>query len=236
MKRGIVWPGEKDQDHQNIRIPLARCQNCGSCLRVLPREILPRKTFSLPVIEKGCRPYTSADPLGPGLRKVVNRMGKNRPAHSTLHRWLSGLGEKTLDRLPSKGGSFIPTSALIAETARGVNAGIRRLWQRRFEIPSWKYRSEKRHDQLKACARTLHAASSLFPDSPFPLTAWNGWLISRFHVAAWTFPAGKGDTPMQLPPPPKRGVGDSLRSKRERKDAKEKARSPPYRLLAVPTH
>ncbi|MBI3268742.1 MAG: hypothetical protein HYZ53_06950 [Planctomycetes bacterium] len=84
-------------DHRCLLLPLARCGECDRWARVLPIELLPRKTYALPVIETAARCYTSPDPCGPGLRPTVRRLGKFAPVHSTLHHWTAGLGERALD-------------------------------------------------------------------------------------------------------------------------------------------
>ena len=84
---------------RRLTVPLARCSACKRSARVLPAELLPQKTYGLPVIEKAARPYVSPAPGGPGLRTVVKGLGQHAPCHSTLHRWLAGLGELAFGRL-----------------------------------------------------------------------------------------------------------------------------------------
>lgn len=225
------------------RVVLARCGRCRARLRVLPRELLAFKSFSLPVIEHLCGRYVDPDPQGPGLRRTVWSTGQYAPAHSTLWRWLAGLGERALDRWPGgrQGAAkrtsractrLPPVAALITESARRLGQGFQALWQRHFRIPDWKHQSERRREQLEACARVLAAARRLFPEGPHPLCAWHGWLIDRFHVAAWAFPTGMPCTSLELPPPGSDALRSEAKSKPRKKGRCHEARAPPRSLLA----
>lgn len=104
VARGIVHYDENGElTYEELSIPLARCHNCGARIRVLPQEILPRKVFSLSVIERCCRTYLQPSSTGPGLRTTVTKMGKGHPHYTTLYRWLEGLGERVLDRIHVRG-------------------------------------------------------------------------------------------------------------------------------------
>ena len=227
VERGVVvQEGEAGALIPQVwRLVLARCGRCRSRVRVLPRELLAFKSFSLPVIEQLCDRYVAADPRGPGLRRTVRPMGKYAPAHSTLWRWLRGLGERALDRRPS--GRLPPVGAMIAESAKRLGQGLQALWQRPFRIPHWKYHSERRREQLEGCARVLAAARRLFPDGPHALCAWHGWLIERFHVAAWAFPTGMPCMPLQLPPPGSDALRSAAKSKPRKEGRCHEARAPP---------
>jgi len=158
-------------------------------------------------------------------------MGKYAPRHSTLWRWLAGLGERALDhgavqRVPAYR-SLPPASSLIAESGKRLGPGLRQLWQRHFKVPWWKYRSEKRREQLEACARVLAAARHLFAEPADPLSEWHGWLVESLHVAAWAFPTGMACTDMQLTPSPSGAVRSAPKSKPAKGGRCHEARSPP---------
>jgi hypothetical protein len=245
VERGAVLLGRDGRtEFRELQIPVARCSACKRSARVLPAELLPRKTFGLPVIEKAARPYISPDLAGPGLRTAVKGLGEHAPCHSTLHRWLAGLGERALDRrLPKRTaskpcGSDTPpppptAAAMVAESSRRVDPGLPLVWARSFPIPTWKYKTEKRRDQLEACARVLCAAGVLFPDAAAPLTAWHLQLVGFFGVAAWCFPTGLSCTPVQLTPPRTPEVGSPARSRPRPGDAHHGARPPPHRRLPL---
>ena len=244
VDRGVVWPkGKRGAKFKWNLIPLARCHVCGGRFRVLPQEILPRKTYSLPVIENSCRSYPQS---GKGLRKTVNSIKGNRPHFTTLHGWLGGLGVKALDRekvqknrsakrrkKASYSGKVFTTAALVAESAKKLKGGVVRKWHSQFNIPSWKYKNERRHDQLEACARLFTAASYLFPDEPYPLTSWQSWLIKEVHVAGWVFSARSGCTAIQLSTTGQNVVSSSQKPKSQKKEKSHGSRSPPGSMLAV---
>jgi hypothetical protein len=204
---------------------------------VLPCELLPFKSFSLPVIETACDGYADADPMGPGLRRTVRGMGPYGPVHSTLWRWLAGLGERALDhgavhRVPAYR-ELPPVSSLIAESEKRLGKKLGAVWQQHFQIPWWKYHSEKRREQLEACARVLAAARHLFAEAVHPFSEWHGRLIECLDVAAWAFPTALACTDMQLTP----CASGALRSTPNSKPAKggrcHEARSPPRSVLAL---
>lgn len=243
--RGIFWLRRDGLAFEHIDIPLCRCEACRGRFRVLPVEILPRKSYSFPSIESACGAYLR---LERGLRRTVERMGKYHPRFTTLWIWLRGLGRRVLDRggAPETRGKgagnkkertcselLPPAAALIAETAKRLAPGLAEQWSRRFEIPAWKYKSPRRRDQLEACARLLGAASFLFPESTHPLTAWQGWLIGHFHVAAWGFGSRISCTTIKLPPPGQGPVDSPARPKWHREERNHGPRSPPGGLLAV---
>lgn len=234
VERSCVFLADnKSAVYKRKPIPLARCGVCHRRFRVLPEEILPRKSYSLPVIEKCCSLYS----LGPnGLRKTVDRIKGVHPHFTTLHGWLGGLGERALDR-GMKDRSWLQglptTAAIVAESAKRLRAGLVRKWQQRPDIPRCKYKSRRRRDQLQACARVFKAASLLFPETKEPLSAWEGWLVGQLHVAAWVFGSRAGSTAIQLPPAPRDRVDFRVRkAKTQRKEKNHGSRSPPGGLLA----
>ena len=238
VHRGIVWPKDGVNVFEHILIPLACCQGCKSHLRVLPQEIPDLKRFCLPSVEAACRAYVSPAPDGPGLRRVRAQTRGEKFDISTLHRWLGGIGDQALDRSrpaarktstakphPQQSGQ---TAALVTETARRLGRGVKRLWERSYVIPSWKHKSERRGDQLEACARLLAVASSLFPGSAYPLTAWRGWLIAHvYDVVPWTFPTGLSCTAMQLTPTSRNRIPSEHGRKKPGKGVRYGPRSPP---------
>jgi hypothetical protein len=160
------------------------------------------------------------------------------PHWTTLHRWLTFFGERGLDRLPltrSRGttprGSFfipwLPVSALSAESAKRLRRGIKRIWVRPVEIPAWKYRTPRRREQLQACARLLSTAAHLFPDDPYPLTAWESWIVEHLDVAGWWFPSSYACTANITD----LGRSEEIRylrtSKKRKKEANNGPRAPP---------
>ena len=216
---------------QALWLPLAGCAKCKARIRVLPRELLAFKSFSLPVIEEACTCYLDPDPNGPGLRRTVRSMGKYASVHSTLWRWLAGLGERALDHgAVQKVGAYRalpPASSLIAESDKRLGKKLAKVWPRQFKIPRWKYQSQKRREQLEACARLLATAHHLLAEPLHPLSEWHGRLIEWLHVAAWAFPTAVPCTDMQLTACESGAVRSAPRSKGTKGARCHGARSPP---------
>ena len=82
----------------SILVPLAVCGSCGSRRRVLPIELLPGKSYSVPVIEQFVSTYLSSPR---GLRSTVKHTegSEYKPHFTTLHGWCGGLGERVLDQV-----------------------------------------------------------------------------------------------------------------------------------------
>jgi hypothetical protein len=122
---------------------------------------------------------------------------------------------------------LLPTSALIAETAKRFRVGIKRVWTRPVEIPAWKYRSTDRREQLQACARLLAAAARLFPDDPHPLTAWEGKIVGYLNVAGWWFPDSCACTSSIFAGDNREKITCPQTSKNREKEASNGPRAPP---------
>ena len=237
--RGIIWYGKYGiLIFEKIKIPLVICHGCKGRFRVLPEEILPYKHFSLPAIEDICRGYVQPDPDDPGLRKYVDCISGVHPHSSTVHRWTEGLGERVLDRFQpgsqkvSSSKLWLPSSALVSESAKRINPGALDQWSQSHEIPSWKYHSSRRHDQLQACARVFDVAGFLFPNELHPLTAWQGKIIEHFNVAGWWFPTGYNCTWLQHAKATPDEVISFLISKTSKKEMNHGSRSPPDGLVS----
>jgi len=237
--RGIIWYGKYGiLIFEKIKIPLVICHGCKGRFRVLPEEILPYKHFSLPAIEDICRGYVQPDPDDPGLRKYVDCISGVHPHSSTVHRWTEGLGERVLDRFQpgsqkvSSSKLWLPSSALVSESAKRINPGALDRWRQSHEIPSWKYHSSRRHDQLQACARLFDVAGFFFPNELHPLTAWQGEIIEYFNVAGWWFPTGYNCTGLQHAKAIPDEVISFLISKTSKKEMNHGSRSPPDGLVS----
>lgn len=241
VKRGSNWPTTEGIKLRETSVPMCRCKICRKRLRVLPLEMLPFKSYTWPAIELGCRTYTAANRPTESLRHAVERLGKGHPHRSTLHGWLGGLGARALGRLDlsacghAQAGrhSFgMPVAALIDETARRLKRGVSSWWTQAHPISVCKYRTENRRKQLEACARLFAVADRLFPDQvhTFAWLAWEHWLQTHFHVAAWDFPARLGCTAIQHPLPRRRILPCAPLSREARQKKKghvHGARSPP---------
>jgi hypothetical protein len=186
------------------RIPLARCEGCGRRIRVLPLELLPRKTYGIDAIELVIRRFLEDTKNYRETAASIVTIGAISLGHSTLHRWITGLGEKTLDRQPSLHGAYPPPgSAVLAQSERMLGVDVKdRYLNGAVEIALAKYRSEHRHDQLKAISKVLAIARVLFDTTYDSLRKWNHLLLPTFFVAVWNFPSGFRGTPMKQAHPP----------------------------------
>ena len=83
----VVGNGDEHRPrYRRLQIPLARCDGCGRWARVLPQDVLPRKTYGIGVIELGARRYVfTPDSLREAVRGITDR-AEDGPHHSTLHR------------------------------------------------------------------------------------------------------------------------------------------------------
>jgi len=190
VERGSVWLDENSQAVSiTIHVPIAKCLACGGHSRVLSYEIFPYKAYTLAVIERCIDIYTAAN-SELGLRKTAEKIGgKAQPDHSTIWHWLCGMGERLYDRAGNSVMRKPPpaTSLLIEESARKISSAIRQLWLNNPEIPSWKYKSISRKEQLSACAKLLNTAKLLFSEASYPLLKWQQSLTSLFYVTQWSF-------------------------------------------------
>jgi hypothetical protein len=200
----IIDSAEGAVCYRSMVIPLARCVKCKRWARVLPLELLPRKTYGIDVIELGVGRYLGGITSYRETAAGITVVDAPSPAHSTLHRWITGLGEKVLDRRPAIRDKYPPTSsAVMAQSERTLATDVVDPYQNATVLmaPS-KYRSEHRYDQLAAVARLLLVASMLFSVVRCSLQKWNGLLLPSFFVAVWDFPSGFQGTPMQRVHPP----------------------------------
>jgi hypothetical protein len=172
---------------------------------VLPCDLLPRKTYSLPVIEKAMQRYLTTDM---SLRKSVRGIvapEQHAPGYSSLHRWLGGLGEKILDRNEHIAAAYAPrTSTVLAQTGRMMSIDLPALFLH-SEPPrdlAGKYRSERRYEQLRAVACLLRLAGDIVAPGHERLCQWQQRLFERFFVPVWDFPTTFSTTSMQQLRPP----------------------------------
>jgi len=181
-----------------MTIRLARCAFCKRWVRVLPLEALPHKTYGIGVIQAAIANYVNTPhSYRTSARRIVVRNGQS-PAHTSPYRWITGLGEKVLDRSPALRRDYPPpASAAIAQTQQlRPELRINDIFLHApVAISPAKYRSERRHDQLTAVARLLRA---LVPGTPTgSLQMWNLLLLPTFFVAVWDFPCRLRKTAMQ---------------------------------------
>lgn len=141
---------------------------CGSRVRVPPFDILPRKLYSLSVMEHQTAAYGEG---ANGLRPVAwSLAGDQIPAHTTIHGWDEGMGAHALRREARDVPGSRPHTALVQETE------ARKPQTRDVAVPEVnerRYRSEPRRERLAAVARLLiMAVLATGASSPLALASW----------------------------------------------------------------
>lgn len=142
--------------------------------------------------------------------KTIKQHFGHAPAHSTLWRWLAGLGEKIVDREPQIIRNYPPhTSVILAQTTRRkghfdvADLFLNLILEAQHYISQFKYRSERRLDQLLAVVRLLILAQQIFGKTTSDtLLLWNQMLLSDFFVPVWDFPCQISVTTLQQQHPP----------------------------------
>ena len=174
---------------RDLTVALARCQSCGHRCRVLPSDVLPRKTYSLPVIERLAMAYAEGEG---SLREVAwSLLGEHTPQHTTLHAWTEGLGAHASGRPQGDVHGGDAFAAVLAETrARWPLAEAPEPW-----IDPRRYRSEPRHERLIALAGLGPLARSI-PGvaAQAPLTGWRQLALGFGLACPLTFRTGRSCT------------------------------------------
>lgn len=152
-----------------VLVMLAHCQDCGHRPRILPSDVLPYKTYGLPVIEHQSSEYVRGDK---SLRAVAWGLLGDGPQHTTLHGWTEGLGAHALGRDDARGE---PYSAAQRETKdRWPTMAPRPAPM----IDARRYRSEARRERLVAVAMVmLFAAAIPVIAKTDPVSDWRRLLL-----------------------------------------------------------
>lgn len=135
--------------------------------RVLPSEIQPRKAYSLPAQEAAIASYWQGNG---GLRKAISRLAGEAPHFTTLHGWLGGVGRYALGRDTPPDAQ--PMAVVCAESQRRCLPSFETVWNGPIFIDPRRYRSEQRHEELKASKRLTQTAHAVAGETPFPLAEW----------------------------------------------------------------
>jgi hypothetical protein len=205
-------------------IALVRCDGCSHRFRLLPSDVLSRKTYGLSLIEQVCAQYVSGKQ---SLRCVVDSLLGKSPQHSTLHAWTEGLGRHALGRDRVAGAFGDPLSAVVAETSTRCPSLKSVLSVAAPPVNPRRYRSEPRRERLSALARLLFLASSLDEKrSGLPLCAWRRRALGFSLLSPFAFPTGFSCTAME------HVVAKSCHSRHRKQDSggekcRPRARSPP---------
>jgi hypothetical protein len=210
---------------EQATIALAYCQSCKARLRVLPCDVLPRKTYSLPIIERTTTDYGAGDR---SLRKVAWAVpGDRTPSHTTLHAWTEGLGAFALGR---PGGSIPgadPSSRVLSESA-ARRPGLDTTIDLRRYVDERRYRSEARRERLAATASLLSIAAVVSGTaSPNAMTEWRLLALSWSGLETLRFPTGIQCTRIEHVDPRERARSSADDPQRAQVPCRPRSRSPP---------
>jgi hypothetical protein len=185
--------GERRAELVHGIFALARCPCCGHRFRVLPSDVLPRKTYSVGVIEHMLTEYARGER---SLRSVAWETlgGERTPAHTSLHAWSEGLGAHALGLAGGEVEGGAPVSRLFAETQSRVQE-IGPLLTHDYAVDPRRYRSSERRERLSATSRILaiaEAATGL--SAPFAFARWRELALRWSNTCALVFRSGISST------------------------------------------
>jgi hypothetical protein len=180
---------------RTVEIALARCPVCKSRFRVLPADILPRKLYSLSVIELSVSLYNRGDL---SLCRVVwdELYGERTPMPTTLHGWTEGLGAYCLGRYVGEVPGTLPAARILAELECRYGQ-IKNLHQTPLEVNPQRYRSEARRDRLEACKRFQLCCGVLGSKAPWMFSELNCLILALGNSCGFGFRTGICCTPIE---------------------------------------
>lgn len=206
-------------------IVLAFCPSCRHRPRVLPCDVLPRKTYSLPVIEKTGATYTDGHQ---SLRAVVWRLpGDQTPVHATLHAWTEGLGAFALGRPGGTVAGADSSSRILSETA-ARHPDVDVTIDSSLDVDRRRYRSEARRERLSAVISIFSIAVLVTgAQSPDTLTEWRRMALSWRLPDTMRFATGIQCTRIEHRSPLKAAGSAPDAPPGGEKPCRARARSPP---------
>lgn len=193
--RGLVRRVGDRPEAGRLTVAIACCNGPSGphYVRVLPANVLPRKTYSVEVQALACERYLSGK-CG-GLRPAVRAIAGDTPHFTTLHGWLGGLGQVALGRGRPTG--TLSIAALRSETARRDLPELDRIWEAPVAIDPQRYRSEARRDLLVGVARLLRTARYVASEAASSLAEWIRRGVEWCGVYALSWWARFRRTPIQ---------------------------------------
>jgi hypothetical protein len=204
-------------------VATAACWRCGIRSRVLPCDVLPRKTYGLCVIAAEVAAYSRGDR---SLRQVAwSQLGDRTPAHTTLHGWTEGLGAHVLER-PATTLDGMPFGRVLAD-AESRESMVRQLTSSEPWVDERRFRSEGRRERLAAVALCFAVALLVTGRSgPESLVELRHRSVSWSDSCTLAFPSRLSCTAMeQVVSPAPAGSRPTQRKGRDR--CPTRTRSPP---------
>ena len=206
VPRGAVFLAGREFTHSSITIALARCLGPGVThrIRVLPADLLPRKTYSIPGQEILAAEYLEEEQ---GLRKTLATFTGDAPHPTTLHGWVGGMGRLARERAPD------PPGPPFSVVRREVDERISSAFSEKLEEPvsvspdrlGVHYEDaqayEARRDDIDFATRLLRAARAALPEVLFPLAEIVRLLLEKVLVAPPSYWARIPSTPIRHPRP-----------------------------------
>lgn len=173
---------------REVEIALARCPVCKSRFRVLPADILPRKLYSLPVIEMSVSLYNRGDLT---LRGVAwdELYGERTPMHTTLHGWTEGLGAYCMGRCVGEVSGALPAARIFSEIQCRYGE-IKNQHQIPLEVNPRRYKSEARRERLLACKRLELCCRVLDVKDPWIFSELNRLMLALGNPCGLGFRSG----------------------------------------------
>jgi hypothetical protein len=231
VERGLVLL-ERDSSgvwtavSERVRVAIARCGRCRTRTRVLPADVLPRKAYSLPVIEHLISTYARGEL---SLREVAwNLAGERAPAHTSLHGWTEGLGAYALGRREGQAGGA-PVGRFLAEAKARVPE-VAAVLEQEVQPDTRRYRSEPRRDRLAAMSELLLVVA-LVAALPHPraMTDCRRLALVVSSSSVLQFPSRLSSTPIEHRDSPSRPASRSSTTSPTRNDDRcpTRTRSPP---------
>lgn len=168
-------------------LALACCPRCKRRWRVLPSDVLPRKVYSLPLIEHELAEYAEG---ARSLREVSwELLGEKTPTHTSLFGWSEGLGAHALGRARTDVELGLPASRLLAESEARCPE-IAPVLRHEAPVDPRRYRSQARRERLSAMATLLLVAVLVTGmRSPDALGEWRRLAFTWTRSAVLVFPA-----------------------------------------------
>jgi len=181
------------------RFAVAYCPKCKRRHRVLPCDVLPRKQYALPVIEKLTAVYTTGER---NLREVaVGIHGDRMLAHSTLHAWTEGMGAFALGRAGGGLQGADPISRLLSET-QSRRPELECRIDSTLPVDPRRFKSPGRRERLSAVSSLLAVSNRVTETAaPASLTEWRRRMLTWTGQESLQFPTGILCTRIEQVPP-----------------------------------
>jgi len=165
-------------------------------VRLLPADVLPRKRYTLPVIQAHLDEYNGWDK---GLRQVAWSLFVGQtPAHATLHAWTEGFGAYVLGRPGGEVPDALPASRVLADVeARYPATGTVR--KRAVHVDPRRHRSRARRERLESECMFVRVSQATGGPVPVALANLNRQMLCWGNRLGIGFRTGIFSTAIEHP-------------------------------------